>query len=246
MVDVLTVRQLRAWQAYSKRPKVNPITASWSELAEESAKLTDDNVESYKQALSGYIGQTRTVPINGSYKNNTIQNDYVNLVGGEYQFKLIGVCHDTKSGGGHALLTFMASELFMSGKMYSKSWTNSSIRKNLANVVLPRLPGDLQSAICAVDKVTGNEQTSDKLWVPSGTEVRNDHPKPGSSGELYPVFDGGNDTRVIPPSDDFYYDRWWLRTSMNDSFFNYVGNDGVTYAMMDDSVSTCAAFCFCI
>lgn len=114
-------------------------------------------------------------------------------------------------------------------------WEHSEMRTWLNDTVLPTLPAEVQAGIKEVRKhsdyivpgesaVTHDQQTSDKLWIPSAREVFG-----GSSYEQTgPVYSGmfKDAASRIKYSQTGSADRWWLRSAGSANGFRIVGSYG--------------------
>ena len=99
---------------------------------------------------------------------------------------IVGFRHDNKTEGGVAGITFIFKDCVSLHAMNSSAsstggWEQSEMREYLQDDLLIRLPEELRDNIVAVDKMSNNigktdsaksvTKTSDKLWLPSNTEL---------------------------------------------------------------------------
>lgn len=182
-------------------------TATWEQLSKISQLAAI-----YPSVFSGYVNKTKTVNM-GSYGGNTT-------------FRIAGVNHDTISGRG--ALTFIADKCINVHQMHffdttSGGWDSCTMRSWLSGTVLPAMPSDLRSVIVAVNKVNtsgyGTSPTSDKLWIPSYTEVG----LGGNEGNQYDIFTD-NSSRIRQYNNSNTY--WWLRSVWSSSAYRRVGTGG--------------------
>lgn len=182
-------------------------SASWTQLSRISQLAA-----TYPSLFSGFVNKTKTVNM-GSYGGNTT-------------FRIAGVNHDTISGRG--ALTFIADKCITIHQMNSSNttsggWASCAMRSWLSGTVLPAMPSDLRSVIVAVNKVNtsgyGTSPTSDKLWIPSYTEVG----LGGNEGSKYDIFTD-NSSRIRKHNNSNTY--WWLRSVYSSDRFRSVYVDG--------------------
>lgn len=160
-----------------------------------------------------YVNKTRTVNM-GSYGGSTV-------------FRVAAINHDTNSSDKGAF-TFIADKCIATHQMNTSNttsggWASCAMRSWLSGTVLPAMPSDLRSVIAAVNKVNtsgyGTSPTSDKLWIPSYTEVG----LGGSEGSQYSIFTD-NSSRIRQYNNSNQW--WWLRSVYSSSLFRFVSTDG--------------------
>ncbi|MEG2679447.1 MAG: DUF6273 domain-containing protein [Oscillospiraceae bacterium] len=108
-------------------------------------------------------------------------------------------------------------------------------RSWMSNTLFGQLPSDLQAVIKSVNKLTsaGNNSpsivtSSDKLWLPSYTEVgfaHNPSYSPGGEGSAYPLFIS-DASRIKTVNGSAAH--WWLRSpyATNTTNFDNVNSNG--------------------
>lgn len=180
-------------------------SATWAEIGKLST-LAQANAS----AFSGYVGKTKSVAISG-YSSHT--------------FKVIGVGTDSGSGFTLCCEDIVTTHAMNSSNTTTGGWEKSAMRSWLSDTLLKALPSDLQSVIKAVPKKNtanyGAATTSDKLWLPSFTEVGLDSGT--TEGAKYSVFKDAA-SRVRKNNGSAYY--WWLRSVSSSSSFRFVTSDG--------------------
>lgn len=182
-------------------------TATWEQLSKISQLAAI-----HTSLFSGYVNKTKTVDM-GSYGGSTV-------------YRIAGVNHDTISGRG--ALTFISEKIISQYQMNTSNttsggWERSAMRSWLSGAVLKAMPSDLQNVIVAVNKTNtsgyGATTTSDKLWLPSYTEVGFGE----NEGEQYSIFTS-NASRVRKLNNSA--EDWWLRSVNSSRTFRYVDSDG--------------------
>ena len=203
------------------------ITESWAELD----AMTQAQIEA-KYA----IGDTKLIDLGTE---------------GKVYAQIAGFGLDDLTSGGKAKVTFVTKGMLATIKRMNPAnssgaqgtganggWEYSEMRTYLSGTVLALLPSELQSAIKSVTKysdyivpgesaVTHDQETQDKLWIPSAREVFG-----GTSYEQTgPVYSGlfsSSDTRIkYSQSGSAYY--WWLRSASSATIFRNVNNNGIAH-----------------
>lgn len=207
---------------------VNPITGSWSELGELSSQITDDNIQYYKDYYTPYIGQKRIIPVTYIYD--------------DVEWELIGVCHDVKTSGQPAMLTWSCLRgvymSYMNGDSSNGNrpgeaggWEGCYPRSFLMWTFPNRMPSEVNNVVAEVQKENspryGASITYDKYWILSKAEVG----LGGSVGTKYSAFNSNTDrlrkpVSGYPGSDWIDYDTWFLRSVFGTYEFDRVNNDG--------------------
>lgn len=197
---------------------------SWAEVGKLSP-LAQAN----KSAFAGCVGKGKSVSIE-NYSSHT--------------FSVIGVGTDAGSG-----FTFCCDDIVANRSMNSSGttiggWESSGMRSWLSGTLLKALPTDLQAAIKAVTKKNtanyGSATTSDKLWLPSFTEVGLDSGT--TEGSKYPAFTDNN-SRIRKNNGSA--GSWWLRSVASSGYFRGVDSGGsLSYSVA--SYGGGVVPCFCI
>lgn len=157
---------------------ISEITDSWDTIIGRVNDGTAANI--YK------IGQYKTIDL---------------YTEGQISFQIVGINTDELAdGSGTAQLTFLGRECLLNSRRYNQAnvtsggeivptigygcyggWKESELRSVLDNTILPLFPSAMIQAIKSVkkysctlntdDTFTDNEETSDKLWIPSAKEI---------------------------------------------------------------------------
>lgn len=200
------------------------ITESWAELD----AMTQAQIEA-KYA----IGDTKLIDLGTE---------------GKVYAKIAGFGLDDLASGGKAKVTFVTSGMLATTKRMNPSndsgtqgtganggWEHSEMRTYLNGTVLALLPSELQSAIKSVIKysdyivpgestVTHDQETQDKLWIPSALEVLGGVVYE-QTGPAYRILFGDNDRR-IKFTQSGSNSIWWLRSAYSNARFRYVSSNG--------------------
>lgn len=244
--------------------EINLITASWTRIAQESAKVTESNKQEYIDKYSKYVGQKKVVHMGSPY--------------GDRYFTLAGVCHDyetaeppnssTDPARIKPLLTsWIADDLF-----YESVWINEEdygrkvewraqihqLSKNMDNFAYQYFPDDLQNAISLSYKLSnffgGNEPSVNYVWTPSCGEL-NYNPSglsTGYDGDPYPIFtNNASRKRQAMPGMSFSYGNvYWTRSGDVDyikTAYTYVVQaDGSIRSVLNMYGSRPTLFGFCV
>lgn len=155
---------------------------SWEELSKISKEIAGSGDE---QAALRVAGRYHLVGENGRLDGSQTKSLRLND-GTETTVQIAGFCHDTKTEGGKAGLTFVFCDAIAKRPMNTAStnaggWEASSLRSWLGSEGVLLLPYDLQARLVAVDKLSNNTgetmtskavtTTSDYLWLFSLTEL---------------------------------------------------------------------------
>lgn len=141
-------------------------------------------------------------------------------------------------------------------------WQGSDLRKTLTDVIFNALGSDLQNNIKAVNKISNagapnnNDlvTTSDKLWVPSATELGAINIFPVGQGTVYPMFptDSSRVKTKLWLSDgvnkptQLKSEPYWTRsTGVTQHPWAYIDGNGYAAATMSSSsyIGLCWGFC---
>lgn len=161
------------------RQTVNDYT--WDELSQIADKISACPDQESALAVAAEYNLTTNGKLTGKEtKSVTLAN------GKTYNVRILGFCHDDKTGGGKAGISFEFTDVIGEHVMNSDytnygGWEASEMRSWLDGTVFPMLPSDLQSAIVSVEKKTNNKgydpvssdvtSTSDRLWLLSECEI---------------------------------------------------------------------------
>lgn len=213
------------------------ITDSWSQIATKCAN--GEYVTAYK------VGDRKEITIDGT----------------TYLMVLAAKDKDVLASDGTTTVPttwLMSRVLYTTHSMNSvtnntRSWAASEIRSWLASTVLPLLPQDVQSAIKEVRKYSGkyensnvakDDQTSDKLWIPSQRETYGDtiYETKGSRYDILNCTSSLNGLRK--KFFNGYTQQWWMRSCGSTTQFRIVNTSG-TYSNSSDSTlnGVCLGFC---
>lgn len=143
--------------------------------------------------------------------------------GTDYQVDIIGKNHDTYSDGGTAPLTFQLHDSYATKHAMnaqstnSGGWESSQMRQTSLPAILAAMPGEVQSAIRQVNKLTsGGDKstaittTADKLFLLSEVEATGAHSHSvAGEGSQYAYYAAGN-SRIKKVGDAAA--GWWLRS----------------------------------
>lgn len=163
--------------------KLSFATATWADIAKVAADGTAS--QHFK------IGDTRTMTVKAINNNGT----YLDVT-----FAIIAFNHDNLAdGSGKAGITIMSmGHVGGSKQAYSTTygntgWSGSLVRSGLRDYVLPSFDEELQAVIKSVNKehVASGTNTvstiSDKLWMPSLTELGGTLSNSHIEGTAYPI-----------------------------------------------------------
>lgn len=221
---------------------------SWDELSKISALLAAAESDEAAIELAASYNLCGT---DGSLDGS--QTKSVELSNGtEVTMRLAGIRQDQRSeGAGVAGLTFIAENPVADRVMdpngeVALGWQDASLRAWMNEDLLAELPEDLAGLVVAVDKTTnaapatgesGQVVTSDKLWVPSYSELIG---TVGAGGRHYGSYEQeGEQYRLFADMGINWYDGgekvalenyWWLRSPdvVNSSWVMCVSPDGIT------------------
>lgn len=215
---------------------------SWAELAEISQLIADADTDA--DALE--LAETYNLCGRDGELDGTQTKDLELSDGTTVPMMIAGFRQDERSdGSGVAGITFIAAAPVAEGMALCPNedkgvgWRDSTLRAWLADDLMDELPDELADAIVAVDKRTnpvigsGTSQitTSDKLWLPSFSEVTGSTRSDGSyeeEGDQYQLFVdeevGTAQADILAVSDSY----WWLRSpdTSNELWFMCVAPDG--------------------
>lgn len=163
--------------------KLSFATATWADIAKVAADGTAS--QHFK------IGDTRTMTV------KAINNDGTYL---DVTFAIIGFNHDDLAdGSGKAGISIMSmGHVGYKAQAYTTNygntgWSGSLVRSGLRDYVLPSFDAELQAVIKSVNKehVASGTNTvstiSDKLWMPSLTELGGTLSNSHVEGTAYPI-----------------------------------------------------------
>ena len=221
---------------------------SWDELSKISALLADaESDEAAIELAASYNLCGTDGSLDGSQTKSVELSD-----GTEVTMRLAGIRQDQRSeGAGVAGLTFIAENPVADRVMdpngeVALGWQDASLRAWMNEDLLAELPEDLAGLVVAVDKTTnaapatgesGQVVTSDKLWVPSYSELIG---TVGEGGRHYGSYEQeGAQYRLFADMGINWYDGgekvalenyWWLRSPdvVNSSWVMCVSPDGIT------------------
>ena len=221
---------------------------SWDELSKISALLADaESDEAAIELAASYNLCGTDGSLDGSQTKSVELSD-----GTEVTMRLAGIRQDQRSeGAGIAGLTFIAENPVADRVMdpngeVALGWQDASLRAWMNEDLLAELPEDLAGLVVAVDKTTnaapatgesGQVVTSDKLWVPSYSELIG---TVGEGGRHYGSYEQeGAQYRLFADMGINWYDGgekvalenyWWLRSPdvVNSSWVMCVSPDGIT------------------
>ena len=196
---------------------------SWATLAKIA-----DVAKSNPSAFSSYQGKTRNVAITSN---------------GTHSFEVAGVGMD---GAG---FTFICTDLVGTHRMNASNttsggWERCEMRSWLNGTLINNFPAELRNVIKSVSKKNtsgyGAATTSDKLWIPSWTEVG--LTSGNAEGNKYGIFNSNSD-RIRKNGGSAT--NWWLRSVDSSTYFRYVYTDGGLY-YGNASIAHGVCPCFCI
>ena len=167
---------------------------------------------------------------------------------GKVYAQIAGFDLDDLTSGGKAKVTFVTKGMLATnhrmnpannggaqGTGANGGWEHSEMRTYLNDTVFALLPSELQSAIKSVTKysdyivpgesaVTHDQETQDKLWIPSAREVFG-----GTSYEQTgPIYSGlfSNNASRVKFNKSGSASIWWLRSASSASSFRNVASNG--------------------
>lgn len=188
---------------------------------------------------------------------------------GKVYAQIAGFGLDDLTSGGKAKVTFVTKGMLATfhrmnpanssgtqGTGANGGWEYSEMRTYLSGTVLPLLPSELQSAIKAVTKYSGNIVpgestvtkdgcvTQDKLWIPSHREVFGE----STYEENGPVYSGlfPDQNSRVKYSQSGSVDYWWLRSASSVLYFRGVGTYGNAYQYYANDSTFGVVLGFCI
>ena len=211
---------------------------TWDELSQISAEIAAANDEAGGiEVAKKYNLCTPDGKLDGTQvKSVTLSN------GTELMVQIAGFCHDDKTNGGKAGITFIFDGALASTDMDANGtndggWENAPVRSWLNSEGLANLPADLQKVIVPVDKLTNNigetddisavSVTSDYLWLFSFSELQevNDAEEYasilGAEGTIYKLFVDAAREGLTPEEEEYVNNKalvrtdppyWWGRT----------------------------------
>ena len=197
-----------------------------SESWETLSKIADV-AKSNPSVFSSYQGKTRSVAITSN---------------GTHSFEVAGVGMD---GAG---FTFICTDLVGTHRMNASNttsggWESCEMRSWLNGTLINSFPADLRNVIKSVSKKNtsgyGAATTSDKLWIPSQTEVG--LTSGNAEGAKYGIFNSNSD-RIRKNGGSASI--WWLRSVYSSSGFRDVYTDGsLSSYFASYSYGVCPCFC---
>lgn len=152
------------------------------------------------------------------------------------------------SGSGNAAYTWVAMDLLNTSHRMNPSlsgttegtgaiggWGKSEMRTYLSTTIWALIPAELQAVIKEVKKYSciydtsstkvANDETSDKLWIPSVHEVFNDTTYESQGPSYTGIFTFNSDRIRYKPGASSAYD-WWERSAHSPFGFRGVYNNG--------------------
>lgn len=239
---------------------------SWEELSQISALISDaDSDDAGIEIAATYHLCAADGSLDGTQTKDVELSD-----GSVATMRIAGFRQDTKTDGGAAGISFIAENavteqpMGMNGQT-GVGWQDTSLRAWMNEDLLAMLPEDLSGAIVAVNKYTNptaglgmTEQvvTSDKLWLPSYSELVGEigagnrrYGVYSSEGEQYQLFadlgvnwaEGGEKVALSGV-------YWWMRSPevTNSSWFMCVAPDGITSYDVRPATVNAILISFCI
>lgn len=239
---------------------------SWEELSQISALISDaDSDDAGIEIAATYHLCAADGSLDGTQTKDVELSD-----GSVATMRIAGFRQDTKTDGGAAGISFIAENavteqpMGMNGQT-GVGWQDTSLRAWMNEDLLAMLPEDLSGAIVAVNKYTNptaglgmTEQvvTSDKLWLPSYSELVGEigagnrrYGAYSSEGEQYQLFadlgvnwaEGGEKVALSGV-------YWWMRSPevTNSSWFMCVAPDGITSYDVRPATVNAILISFCI
>ena len=167
---------------------------------------------------------------------------------GKVYAQIAGFGLDDLASGGKAKVTFVtkgalatnrrmnpANESGAQGTGANGGWEYSEMRTYLNSTVFALLPSELQSAIKSVTKysdyivpgeltITHDQETQDKLWLPSAREVFGDSSYEQTGPTYTTLF--SSPAKRIKYSQSGSSGSWWLRSAYSTSYFRDVSSGG--------------------
>ena len=239
---------------------------SWEELSQISALISDaDSDDAGIEIAATYHLCAADGSLDGTQTKDVELSD-----GSVATMRIAGFRQDTKTDGGAAGISFIAENavteqpMGMNGQT-GVGWQDTSLRAWMNEDLLAMLPEDLSGAIVAVNKYTNptaglgmTEQvvTSDKLWLPSYSELVGEigagnrrYGVYSSEGDQYQLFadlgvnwaEGGEKVALSGV-------YWWMRSPevTNSSWFMCVAPDGITSYDVRPATVNAILISFCI
>lgn len=179
-------------------------------------------------AFASYKNKKRSIAISGNGTHSFTVSD-VNVKGAGFLF----VCDD-----------LVGTHRMNASNTTSGGWEGCEMRSWLGSTMLNNFPSDLRSVIKAVSNQNtsgyGAATTSDKLWIPSFTEVGL---QSGSAeGAKFSIFTS-NSNRIRKNGGSAAI--WWLRSVYSSTYFRRVVTDG-SLNNYGASIALGVCPCFCI
>ena len=209
-----------------------PLT-DFSDLRNVSWTQIDADIASGMAPLKYKVGQTKQVDLGSE---------------GKAEMQIVGFGVDELADEtGMAGISFVSKQLLATEHRMNPArrtdeqgtgayggWEYSEMRSYLRETILPLVPSEVQSNIVNVHKysdyvvtgetsVTHDQQTADKLWIPSAREVGNSQSEqtgPSYSGVFYST---ASRTKYKANGTAGY---WWLRSASSNSEFRRMRNNG--------------------
>ena len=189
---------------------------------------------------------------NGTYKSKYKIGNYKPLdLGSEgiINMQIAGFdADDLADGMGKAPISFLSQELLTtSRKVWSDyGWEESTLRKDLKNVIKPLIPELVRNRISDVTKIQNAintegkiyvQTTVDDMWIPTPTEIT---PK----GLYYTLFSGSIANRSKCKVGESITTSWWTRTCEKKEKFVILTDDGNFMTGYNyNSYGICLGFC---
>lgn len=226
------------------------ITESWAELD----AMTQEQI-----AAKYSVGDTKLIDLGTE---------------GKVYAQIAGIGVDDLASGGKAKVTFITSETLKTSHRMNPSsdssgtqgtgsvggWEYSELRTYLNETVHALLPSELQSIIKSVIKYSDcivpgetqptyvhDQETTDKLWIPSAREVLGSNATYEQTGPIYSQLFPNTTGRIKCKPQESNEVSWWLRStnSTGKNAFRFIGDDGKPYTL-DSAGFRCIAIGFCI
>lgn len=177
--------------------------------------------------FSSYKKKKISVAITGNGTHSFTLSD-INMKGAGFLF----VCDD-----------LVGTHRMNASNTTSGGWESCEMRSWLNGTMLNNFPAELRSVIKSVSNKNtsgyGAATTSDKLWIPSWTEVGLE--SGDAEGAKFSIFTS-NSNRIRKNGGSAAY--WWLRSVYSSAYFRLVGADGsLNNSNASDARGVCPCFC---
>ena len=215
---------------------------------------TDDGI------ITDTWDQVKIAIDNGLYINRYQVGDSLSLIIGDdiinMQISSINGDNVISDDDVGAHITWISKEVYTVQRMQMSSstvcsntggWTNSKMRSYLNDTILPTLPDVVKNNIISVTKYSHsfdpnetNQETSDKLWIPSYREVGFTGTDYETIGPIYSGLFNTNDSRIKSGASD----KWYLRTAdTNQYYYKLVYSNGSINSHSSDNYGVVIGFC---